>query len=770
MTSWQGVRSEFRCAAVDATWHLESAQLTERLNTPYRATLRLSSASVDADPEELLGQRCTFTFEREAFVRQVHGIVAEVRSDAVREHERTACQVVLVPALALAAHTVDTRIFQHKTAPVIVEELLTPLLARDERELRLTLQRSSYPEREYTAQYEESSLAFAHRLLEEEGIAYWFEATDEAEVMMLTDANRSFLELDSTRGATLHYQPTEGAGSVLDVEHVSHLERISRIVPTSVVLADFDWTAPTSPPAGEERGEDPVGREHELYEHRTPGTIGGYDEGARTYQAHDHSEQARLRLEAASRDRRVVSGRGTVCGLGAGVRCEVVGHPTIHGDYVVTVVTHELVVGDGVGRSGSYANSFEALPMEVPYRPERMTARPRVEMETATVVGSGGPGHLHLDEHGRVKVQFHWDRLGERNERSSCWLRVVQAWAGSGGWGSHFLPRIGDEVIVTYMRGDPDRPIVTGHLFNGENPSHTETPARQTQSGIVSRSLGESAGHNALLLDDDPGHEGIDIHAQRDLREVVRNDHTTTVTNDQTNTVGGHQTETVSGNQTLTVEQNRNHTVEQNETVEVVQDRKTTVRQNDTTTVEQNQALTVEQNRTVTVKGTHETKITQAATETFLATRDVEVTNNETTKVHGDRELIVDGTFTIRVGAGCTLTFTPDGQVTLQASQEILAQVGERTQLRLQPEQVQTIAGLLEMAADTSATLSAAEKNSVVLGDGETRVNGQSAVQLQAEHGGNVTANAGGVTHSGQTVSSQGSMSVEAASPLVKLN
>lgn len=770
MTSWQGVRSEFRCGAVEASWHVESARLTERLNTPYRAMVRLASADGDADPGELLGHRATFTFERESFVRQVHGVVAEVRSENVREHDRTSCQVVIVPALDLARHTVDTRIFQHMTAPAIVEELLTPLLSRDEREIRLSLQRSRYPEREYTAQYEETSLDFAHRLLEEEGIAYWFEATDEAEVLVLTDANRAFAELDSTRGSEIHFHPTEGAGAVLDVEHVSHIEATSRLAPTSVVLADFDWTAPASAPRGEERGEDPLGRDHELYAHRSPGTIGGYDEGARTYQAHDHAEQARLRLEAAARDRRVVTGRGTVCGLMAGCRADLVGHPTLNGSYVLTAVTHELVVGDGAERAGSYANTFEALPADIPYRPARVTPRPRVEMETATVVGSGERGHIHLDEHGRVKVQFHWDRVGERNDRSSCWLRVAQAWAGSGGWGSHFLPRIGDEVVVTYMRGDPDRPVVTGHLFNGDNPSHTETPARQTQSGIVTRSLGASEGHNALLFDDDPGHEAIDVHAQLDLREVVRHDHTTTVTNDQTNTVGGNHTETVTGNQALTVEENRTHTVVKNETVEVREHRKTTVKQTDVTTVEENQTLTVEGNRAVTVKGTHETKITQAATETYLATREVEVTENETITVHGNRELIVDGTFTIRVGAGCALTMTPDGQVTLEASQEFLAQVGERTQLRLQPEQVQTIAQILEMAADATATLSAAEKNSVVLGEGEAVVNGQSAVQLQAQHGGNVTANAGGVTHSGQTVSSQGTVSVEAASPLVKLN
>jgi len=697
-------------------------------------------------------------------------VICQVESARTFDNdERAGCEVVVVPALALADHTTDTRIFQHASVPDILEELLAPLLERDQRELRLELSRD-YPEREYTTQYEETSLAFAHRLMEEEGIGYAFEQGEEAEILVLTDANRSFAELSSTRDATLHFVPASGASEVLDHEHVSHLGHTSRLLPTSVVLSDYDWTAPASPPAGEERGEDPLGRDHEHYAHRSPGTIGGYDEGARRYQAHDHAERARLHLESLSRDRRTVSGRSTVCGMFAGSRAELVGHPTLNDEYLVTGVEHELVVSDG--GTGSYENRFDALPAEVPYRPLRRSVRPNVDAETATVVGSGEEGHLHLDEHGRVKVQFHWDRLGTRDERSSCWIRVVQAWAGSGGWGCHFLPRIGDEVLVTYLRGDPDRPIVTGHIFNGDNPSHTETPADQTVSGIVTRSLGESEGHNALLFNDEPQREVIDIHAQRDLREVVLNDHSTDVTANQRNTVGGDQTETIEGNQRLTVRQDRTHTVEQNETNEIQQNRKTIVRQNDATTVEQNQELTVEQNRAVTVKGTHDTKITGAATEEYLATREATVAENNTETVRGDHTMRVEGTYTLHVGEGCTLRLTPGGQATLTLSQEFLVEVGGEggTQYRLQPQLGELISETLGIAARSTATLSGAEKNSVVLGDGQALVNGQSAVQLQAEHGGNVIANAQGVTHSGQTVSSQGTVSVEAAGPLVKLN
>ncbi|MBX3271972.1 MAG: type VI secretion system tip protein VgrG [Sandaracinaceae bacterium] len=764
-----GVRSELRCEAVSAEWQVEWLRLEERLSAPYEATLGLACADADARPSELLGQRVTFTLEREDFVRLVHGIAIEVRGGDERAGERARCELVVAPALRLAEHTVDSRIFQNASAPAIVEELLAPLLARDERTLRVSLT-ETYAEREHTTQYEESALAFVHRLLEDEGIAYSFEADEEAEVLVLTDANRSFAELVSTDGAMLDYRPVEPGAELPDAEHVSWIAERARLGPTSAVLSDWDWTSPANPPAAEARGGDPAGREHEHHVHRSAGTIGAYDAGARRYQERDHAQRATRWQEGACAPQRVVTGRSTVCGLGAGVRATLSGHPSLDAEYLVTEVAHELVLGERAGTGGTYSNTFEALPVEVPFRPARVTAKPRVEPETATVVGRGERGELHLDEHHRVKLQFHWDRRGQRNEHSSAWVRVAQAWAGTDGWGAHFAPRIGDEVVVTYVRGDPDRPIVTGHLFNADHPSPVATPERQTVSGFVTRSLGQAEGHNALLFDDDPGNEGIDLHAQRDLREVVRHDHTTRVIRDQSNTVGGDQIETVRGDARLTVEGERTHTVEGNETVTVRLDRETTVRKNDGTSVRASQRLEVDGDRRVTVKGTSETKIGGAVTARFLATHEREVSEHETVRVGGDRELIVRGTLTIRVGEGCTLTLTPDGHVTLEASSEIAARVGEHTRLRLVADELAAAAQTIGLVAESAATLSAAEHNALRLGEGKAELGGQREVSLQAQGGGNVTADAGGVTCSGQTISSQGTTSVEAASPLVKLN
>lgn len=768
MTHWHGVRSEFRCEPVDTAWQVQRVSMTERLNEPYRAQVTLRTSAAGADPDELLGQRCTITLEREAFVRQVHGIVAEVHALGFDDAHRAVCEVAVVPALALAEFVTDSRIFQHATVPAILEELLTPLLATDQRELRQALQRR-YAEREYVTQYQETSLAFAHRLMEEEGIGYCFEQTDEAEVLVMLDANRSYPELEAVDGSTLRFV-TRAESAADDDEYVSHIAHRTCLGPTSVAMTDWDWTSPTNPPTAEERGEDPLGRDLEHHVHRRrPATIGSYDASARRYQERDHTDRARLLREVLTHDGRILSGSGTVCGLTAGARASLVGHISRDGDYLVCTVEHELVVEDGAAtRSGRYRNRFEALPLDVPYRPVHRTPRPNAGTVTATVVGAAEEGYLHVDEHGRIKVQFHWDRRGERDERSSCWVRVAQDWAGRGR-GSHFLPRIGDEVVVGFLDRDPDQPLVIRSVYNADNTSHTPTPDRQRVSGLMSQTFG-SDGYNALLLDDEPGEEAIDVHAQRDYRERVLNDQQRRIDRHQSNSVGGNQEELVEGNQTLTVQQERRKTVEQNETIEVQKNRTTTVVGDDDTTVRADQSLTVKGKREVTVKGTQRTTITGATTYKHEATRELTVQQNNTERVHGNHELTVDGTLTIRVGEGCTLTMTPTGRVTLEVAQAFITTVGDAAELRIQPETIEALAQLITVAAEQTATVSGAEKNSVTLGDGAALVHGQSEVQLQAKSGGNVTANAEGVTHTGTTVSSQGSVTVEAAGPLIKLN
>jgi type VI secretion system secreted protein VgrG len=228
-------------------------------------------------------------------------------------------------------------------------------------------------------------------------------------------------------------------------------------------------------------------------------------------------------------------------------------------------------------RDPRYANDFTCIPKRVPYRPERITPRPFVQgPQTAIVTGPGGE-EIYVDNYGRVKVQFHWDRLGEKNENSSCWIRVSQGWAGQN-WGMFHHPRIGQEVIVDFLEGDPDRPIVTGRVYNAENMYPYGLPGEKTKSGVKSRSSknGSAENFNELRFEDLKGSEQIYMHAEKDLDTVVQNNETRIVgtdgTGDRTTEIKNNEKNTIGGNKTTEVYKNFNETVLGTETRNVTGD------------------------------------------------------------------------------------------------------------------------------------------------------------------------------------------------------
>jgi type VI secretion system secreted protein VgrG len=257
-------------------------------------------------------------------------------------------------------------------------------------------------------------------------------------------------------------------------------------------------------------------------------------------------------------------GRGTVVGFSAGGLFGLLRH-NLEGDYLLTRVGHSI---SSDGDSANYSNHFVCIPAETPYRPARRTPKPRVRgIETATVVGPSGQ-EIHTDKHGRIKVQFHWDREGNKDEHSSCFMRVVQPWAGPG-WGFVFIPRIGMEVTVAFVQGDPDRPIATGTVYNGENLTPYEMPDEMTKSTIRTQSSPGGGGHNELSFEDAAGKEEVFLRAQKDLNEQILNN--------QSSTIGADKTTDVGGNQKLIVGANREVEVGADETTTVSVNRKLTV-------------------------------------------------------------------------------------------------------------------------------------------------------------------------------------------------
>ena len=534
------------------------ARWREAISTPYRASVDVVIPSPDEDPLLLLGEDAVLSVARDGAERRLVGIVTEVEALEPEIAHNTHVRVRIEPAFALLGLGQRSRIFQDKTVPEILEAVLGEALGAYGREVELSLE-GDYPTREYCVQYRESDLAFVERLAEEEGISYAFDHEGDVERLVLRDRNA--FSPAATADSPVRFVPRAGAQ---DAEIVYELRRASRPTTTKVTARDHDWTAPATPKSGE-TGED--GRES--YEHGLGRSLTISDYGGESYGAHDADRQVALRLEALRRDATVVEGESRVIGLAAGSVFTLGGHSSaLDLEYLVVEAEHRYGEDVPENRDDPYANRFVCIPNDVPYRPLRARGKPRVAgVQTALVTGPAGE-EIHTDSHGRVKVQFHWDLAAPGDETSSCWLRVRQTWAGSQ-WGFVFLPRIGMEVVVHFEGGDPDRPVVQGCLYDSEHRPPYALPDHKTRSTIKSESSPGGGGFNELRFEDKAGSEQIYLHAQKDLDEVVLNDHTTQVGGDQTNsvhqnqtqTVDGKQDETVDGDQTMTVDGNRSVTV-----------------------------------------------------------------------------------------------------------------------------------------------------------------------------------------------------------------
>jgi type VI secretion system secreted protein VgrG len=369
--------------------------------------------------------------------------------------------------------------------------------------------------------------------------------------------------------------------------------------------------------------------------------------------------------------------------------------------YLITAVHHKAeqpqVLEERASEEGlKYTNDFACIPLAVPFRPQRKTSRPLIRgTQTAIVVGPDAEEIYTDDEgHGRVKVQFHWDREGQYNQDSSCWVRVSQLWAGAG-WGGLSLPRIGQEVIVEFLEGDPDLPIIIGRVYNADQMPPYTLPANRTQSGIKSRSSkgGTPENFNEIRFEDQKGSEEMYLHAEKDQTTVVENDKTENVGHDEMISIGNDRTETVGNNETISIGANRTETVGANESITVAQNRTRNVGQNETVSVALLRTHNVGVNEMINVGAAQEVTVGGAQTVTVGATQVVEVRGNRTIDakaklstevgtdegrwVHGTREttvvqydrlyvgdLVIDAGNSITIQTGkASITMTADGTI-----------------------------------------------------------------------------------------------------------
>ena len=552
---------EFRCKALPGLqWHVRRFTLDEALSEPYRLSVELLINEAEVDVAALLGAACDLRIERDTDLRVVHGIVERViELGAVAE--RLAFQVDLVPAFGLRAQAVDSRFFQEMSVPDIVEAVLTKPLEDAGRALRMDLEAGDFQKREYCVQYRESDFEFVSRLLQEEGIVYRFEHPPDAdgELLVLVDETASGPELKLGEGGDQVLYIDKGLGTAR-MQSISSLTPTHTLRSTAIVQRDFDWKRPSeSPYEHQRRSKEPPGGEREVYDH-----------GDRRLFSDDGTRRARHKLEQRALQTRVFRGSGDVIEFEPGLAFALVGHPqhALDAEYLLVRVRHrgeapeeDLHAQSAADRGPRYINEFECIERDVPWRPEPMFAKRRAHgLQTAIVTGPESE-EIHTDEHGRIKVRFHWDRVSPFDDTASCWIRVAQRWAGPG-WGALILPRVGMEVLVEFVDGDPDRPIVTGCVYNGDNHPPYPLPDDKTKSTLKSDSSPGGGGFNELRFEDAKGREEIFLHAQKDLNEVILNDMSTSVGHDQTLSVKNDRTKTVTGFEGQTVHKDRNTTID----------------------------------------------------------------------------------------------------------------------------------------------------------------------------------------------------------------
>ena len=523
---------------------LSSFQGEEGISRLFRFDLELLSENESIDFDALVGKNVTFwVVLADGSERYFNGQVSRF-SQGARDSDFTSYHAEVVPWLWFLTRTSDCRIFQNKKAPAIIQQIFTDFGFKDYA-LRLY---GDFVEREYCVQYRETAFNFISRLMEEEGIFYFFEHEDGKHTLVL--ANSPTEHKPCPHQANVRYEKSSGAWQEDDVILEWRLQQELR--PGKYALTDYDFENPKTDLAANVSGK---------------GTYELYDYPGEYLKRADGDSRVRIRLQETETPYMVGYGSSDCRDFASGYKFNLTEHyrGSQNQGYVLTSVHHVANQG-GDFRSGAdedfhYRNTFECIPASTPFRPSRLTPEPVIQgAQTAVVVGPSGE-EIFTDKYGRVKVQFHWDREGKLDENSSCWIRVAQLWAGKK-WGSIYTPRIGQEVIVDFLEGDPDKPIITGRVYNAEQMPPYDLPDEKTKSTIKTYSSKGGGGFNEIRFEDKKGSEQIFINAERnqdvriknDLFETIGGETNLIVEKDQLEQVKGDKHQHVSGDLNLKVD------------------------------------------------------------------------------------------------------------------------------------------------------------------------------------------------------------------------
>lgn len=648
----------------------------EEISRPFRleAKFVIDDPAFEFDPDDVVKQEVVVRMERDGLIRRIQGVVTDVvLAAAVRGAPEVT--IVVEPRFVILRHRRDYRLFRDKTAPEIVSEVVQALGVKIE--LRL---RDAYERRPYCVQFRETDYDFVNRMLEDEGIFYYFLDND---TMVLGDSPAAYETI--TGKPELPFRA--GQGTDMNEDAVFGLGNRAALTPGKVTLRDWntehpslnmDVSAPTQVPGGPEWYDYP----------------GEYLEPA------GGARKARLMAEAEACAAAAFRGGTTTGRIVPGAIFKLVEAPagSKDGGYVVTAVDHRWH-RDKEG----FKNHFEALEEQIIFRPARETYVPRILNPVTGTVTTPAGQDIHCDAMGRVKVHFHWDRLFPYDDTCSHWIPVLQDNTGH----SCAIPRVGWEVLVHFLEGDPDRPVVLGRVYNDEDPFTEKLPAAKTRSGLKSMNSPGRMGTNEIRFDDLAGSETIFVHAEKDQNINIANNKTENVLNNENTTVKNDESITIGNDATWKVGAHHSNIVKGNQTWDVSGDRTRTVSKSDT--------ATVDGNRTMTIGGSHEREI-YFDDATSAKNMEEEITGDVTekfkvghlTEIGKELKLTVNSSYmetaedSKNEGTGVKRTETIKGKSFTEAGAEM--------KMRVNKTRTTTVSGMVTVKATKMITLTGAEK------------------------------------------------------------
>jgi|HubBroStandDraft_6_1064221.scaffolds.fasta_scaffold10929_5 type VI secretion system secreted protein VgrG len=702
---------------------LRSFQGQEAISRLFSFDLDLVSEDPSINYEDIVGQAVTVSLMlADASPRYWNGFVSRF-VQAGRDSNVSVYQATIVPWLWFLDQTTDCRIFQNKTAPDIIKQIFQEYGYRDFT-LRLY---GDFVKRDYCVQYRESDFNFVSRLMEEEGIFYFFEHEKGKHTLIL--GNDPAAHQECLNQPTARYEGT--AGGWQDDDVILQWLQEQEFRPGIFTATDYNFETPSTSLLSSVNGNG----KWEVYDFP-----GEYTKKA------DGDKLVKVRLQEQQMPQSVARGTSDCRAFGVGYKFKLTDHyrDDLNQDYVLTALRHSgrhnlgYTSGSSENSDPVYENSFECVPATTPIRPPRRTPVPVVQgCQTAMVVGPSGE-EIFTDQYGRVKVQFFWDREGKKNENSSCWVRVSYPWAGKA-WGGIQIPRIGQEVIIDFIEGDPDRPIITGRTYNAGQMPPWDLPSKKTVSGYKSNSTKGGGGYNELSFDDTKGTELIQVHGQYDMdtkiehdeRRHIVNNRTKNVDVDETSTIGNNRTEKVGNNEQITIGVNRTESVGANEQISIGSNRTETVGANESITVALTRTRNVGINEMVNVGGAQEITIggLQALTvgltraKTIGVSESVNIGATQTINVGAAQTVSIGASQSTTIGAGQTISVGADlaetiaGNHSENTSQDRAASIGQNDGL--------TVGKVLTIEAGDQIAIKTGKASIVLSKDGTITIEGK---------------------------------------------